>query len=411
MNNKIKMYPAIFALCVICVQCTQYDEYKKYMPDGEKIYPQKVDAIKTYPGKNRVQLEWVLVDPKVTSCIVYYEQGGVQGSTTVAIDTRGNYENDTIRVIIPNLEETTYAFKIISYDDLGHASISVETEESVYGEMYERSLLNRALKNAMVDEIEGLQLEWYDAENTEVGLKIDYTDNSGENRTMMVSNTETTFTISDLKVGEPIYYSTVYRPVADAIDVFYSQTVRASYYANITPQVMRNTERPFLTGNQIVDNLGAPVADRFEALYWTANDEMRKNGNVNYGTRGGTLYIWTSSTALFPGVINGKLYQTVELEAGNYRFDAQLYEVTNIQAGNFVYVVAALGNDLPDLNNIEQSLGITPILNGINAPDKLSVEFTLSEKNFVSLGFFLNVSNAASTGMVHFNKVELWEQK
>ena len=109
MKNKLKWYPVIVILCIICVHCTKYDEYKKYMPDGEIIYPQKADAVKTYPGRNRVQLEWVIVDPKVTSCKVFYEQDGIQGEIPVPMNS-DNFENN-ISIIIPNLEETDYTFK------------------------------------------------------------------------------------------------------------------------------------------------------------------------------------------------------------------------------------------------------------------------------------------------------------
>ena len=223
MKNIIKWYPVIVILSITCTYCTKSDEYKKYMPDGEIIYPQKADSVKTFPGRNRIQLEWVIIDPKVTSCKIIYEQAGIQGSTTVPVHGSG-YENDTIRVIIPDMEEANYRFKIVSYDDFGHTSIPVETEEQAYGEMYENSLLNRMLQSTSLDEDENLlQLEWYEAEATETGIKIDYTDVDGNNRTITVAASETSTTIPDFKITEPIYYSTMYRPVPSAIDIFYAK--------------------------------------------------------------------------------------------------------------------------------------------------------------------------------------------
>src|SRR5690606_32616875 len=116
---KIKWYHTIAVCCILFAHCTPYDEYKNFMPNGEIIYPQKAASVKTYPGKNRIQLEWVISDPKVTHCKVLYEQGGIQNETTV----QKNMDNDTTRVVISNLEETLCKFKIISYDDFGHASI------------------------------------------------------------------------------------------------------------------------------------------------------------------------------------------------------------------------------------------------------------------------------------------------
>ena len=214
----------MFVLCIVCMHCTKFDEYKKYMPDGEIIYPQRADSVKTYPGRNRIQLEWVLIDPKVTSCEVFYEQDGVQNSSVVNTNGSG-YENDTISIVIPDLNETTYVFKIVSYDDLGHTSIPVETVESAFGEMYEGTLLNRLLKSYSYSEGEGLTLEWHNASATEIGITLDYTSINGNSQTIMVSSSEISTSIPDFKISEPLYYSTMYKPVPAAIDTFYAQTV------------------------------------------------------------------------------------------------------------------------------------------------------------------------------------------
>ena len=132
MKNKIKWYPGILVALLLCVHCTPYDDYKKFMGGGDIIYPQKPDSLKTYPGKNRMQLEWLIVDPKVASCKIFYEQSGIRDSTEVQLEARKGFENDTTRVIISNLEETSYAFKIISFDAFGNVSIPVEAEDLVY---------------------------------------------------------------------------------------------------------------------------------------------------------------------------------------------------------------------------------------------------------------------------------------
>jgi hypothetical protein len=224
--NKIRWYPVIVVLCFVCVQCSKYDEYKKYMPNGEIIYPQKPSSVKTYPGKNRVQLEWVIVDPKVTSCKIAYKQENIQKDTTVVIPERGTGSNDTIRVIVPDLKETAYVFEIVSYDDFGNVSIPVEVEEEVYGEIYETTLSNRLLKDYSYDKENGLQLEWYDADETEIGMELYYTDINGNNQMILVAGSETSTTISDYKYGEPLFNISLYKPVPSAIDTFYTEKQR-----------------------------------------------------------------------------------------------------------------------------------------------------------------------------------------
>ena len=401
-ENKVKWIPVIVVLCVIFTSCTRFDEYKKYMPEGEIIYPQKADSVNTYPGRNRIQLEWAIIDPKVSSCEVFYEQSGIQGKITVPVHGSGNYKNDTVRVTIPNLEETNYKFKIVSYDNLGHASIPVETEEQVYGERYERSLNNRQLKSVEYDaDKSSLNVVWYNADANEIGIDVKYTDIQGGKQSLFLTPSETNKTISDFKVSEPLVYKTQYKPTATAIDLFYAQTkeVLIPYWKNITAEVLSNTASPFTRGAHI-------MMDRFYlAEGWTANAAASANGNIDgYGPRNDALTMWTYSG--FPTITNGKLYQTVSLEAGKYRFNAFVFETGS--SGYQVYATASSGNELPNTDDVEsQALGFIRVPSGIamGANVKISFEFTLTTKSIISLGF---AGTLTGNQQVFFSKVELW---
>lgn len=408
-DKKIKgYYMVMLVCCILFSNCTQSDDYKKYMPDGEKIYPQKADSVKTFPGKNRIQLEWTIIDPKVTSCKVIYEQNGIQSETTVPVNTAGNYNNDTIRIIIPGLEETVYTFKIISYDDFGHTSIPVEAEETAYGEVYEQSLLNRTLKSYSFDELKGLTLEWYAAEATEIGIRLAYTDLQGVNRTMFIPNTEISTSIPDYKISEPLYYSAMYKPKPAAIDTFYTQTAeqRIPYWVNLTPDRLKNTEFPFIRGDMVSQNR------YYKAVDWNYNDAGLANGNVD-NNLGGTLVIIAYSTWGVGTIKDGKLFQTVELDAGTYRYDVTVAETSNPMGP--AYIAVALGNELPNTEKVEsEALAFVRPPTGIprGSSQLYSLEFDLSEKCFVSLGFVVTFEPPAGTiHQVHFRKVELWEKR
>jgi len=377
-RNKMKWYPWVILLCLISVKCTKYDAFDTYMPDGEIIYPQKADAVEIYPGKNRVQLEWVIIDPKVTSCVVYYEQGGIQGSSTVPIQGRSDYTNDTIRVIIPDLEETTYSFKIVSYDDFGNASVPVEIDETVYGEVYEKYLSNRAIKNSAYNSDEGLSIEWLGARDTEINIIVEYTDINGDNRTIIIPSSETSTSIPDFNVNEPLYYTTAYKPVPSAIDLFFAPKVNVMityipYWKNITADFLKNTKMPFT-------NTGILAPGGFYNLNeWIINAAAAENGTSAQG-RGYVLSLWTWNN---PTVDNGKVYQTIELEPGTYRFDATIYET---RPNTNAYLVVALGNDLPNTNDVPQnSLGYIRVPDNIavGALPTISTEFTISVKSTV----------------------------
>jgi len=269
MKNKIKWFPVVLVLCIVLAHCTKSDEYKKYAPDGEKIYLQRAYSVKTYPGKNRIQLEWVLVDPKVTSCQVFYEQGSIQGDTIVQIPEFDKRENDTIRVMILDLEEAAYSFKIVSYDDFGNTSIPVEAEEQAYGKTYEQSLLNSVAKSTAFDFVNNsLTIEWGATGATVIGIKLDYTDTNGDSQVILVDPSESTTTIPDFKLGEPLLCSTIHKPVPSAIDIFLTDRQRI-YIELITNVVLKKPvttsadATPAYTGDKAVDGDKTNAASRW----------------------------------------------------------------------------------------------------------------------------------------------------
>ena len=183
--------------------------------------------------------------------------------------------------------------------------------------------------------------------------------------------------------------------------------VRVVETVDITNEVLTNTGMPF----EYVEPVSgyAPAVRWCVAADWIANETAVQNGNMD--SQRGTLSLWANTTtALYPTIINGKMYQTVELEAGIYKFDVSLF-LTNLDASHRAYIVAALGDELPDAGNVAQALAYTPFINGVGEADAskptISIQFTISEKSVVSLGFLVNYSGGA-TNLSHISKVVLW---
>lgn len=409
MKNYFRLFICIFALSLLCANCTKMDDYKQYIPDGETIYPQKADSLKAFSGKKRIMLEWQIIDPKVDFCQISWFQGTEQKNMDVLIETNSEYDNNTTQVIIDNLEESNYIFTIVSFDKLGNRSIPVEIEQVSYGDMYESSLVNRVIKSKEYMPESGLTIEWYRAEESEINVELNYTSISKEQKNIIISNESTSSFISDFNVEYPFTYKTSYRPDSTAIDIFYAdiQEERVSYYADITDDFLQNTGDPFQLGSMVHDN-------RFYAAPgWIGNTVGTRNGNIdvlkNAPNHGLTLWAWSGYSPL-PSFENGKLFQTIELEAGTYRFDALVYAVSSNL--NRSYIVVALGEDLPDISNISSALASTAVPNNIKEGDTnkptLSVEFELTEKSKVSLGFVANIGHAQET---IYKKVRLFEKR
>ncbi len=399
------MKKIIYAIIVILFwggmyACTQWDEYKKYI-DEEIIYPQKPDSLKTYPGKNRILLEWTIADPKVSSCKVFYNQEGIQDSVIVPVNAEHNYSNDTIRTVIENLIESNCIFNVISYDNLGHSSLTVEAEEFVYGENYEKSLINRTLRSRFVD-TDGLHLQWYPAtDETELEIEINYTDNQGNQKTVFVADSVIANTIADFNVNYPFTYRTSYLPTTTAIDTFYSSLIEDQ----ITfPSGLVNSEAPF----EITDR-GWWFNGRFGDLYgWIVNDAAAANGTVdNY--RAYCMVFWTWAAYNYspsPTISNGKIYQTISLSPGTYSFKATVkYISTSVDE---VYLAVNTGLSLPDVDNVEkEAISYTTVSPGLVEGTVIECEFTIESSVVGSLGL---VGNSSNQNEIVFKKFELIEK-
>ncbi len=397
MKKRTQWYLIIIILCspIIITACSKWDDYKKYI-DENRIYPQKPDSLKVYPGKNRALLEWIIVDPKVTTCKVQYTQEGQKDSVFVPIDKQNNYTSDTIRLIVEDLKETTCYFNIISYDDLDHSSLPVEVEKYVYGEKYQESLLNRLLKSRQLNNND-LVLKWYDASETEVGIELNYKDISNNLKTIFVPDTITSTIISDFNVDYPLTFRTLHLPEPTAIDTFYSsvEEIKISF-----PSELTNAQAPFEVTDKgwWLKNRAGTVSD------WIVNDGVDAQGSVdqNWGRRM-VMWGWAGFTPA-PRITNGKIYQILSLPVGTYLFRSTIFKMSS--QNNQVYLVVNKGHSLPDINSIEtEALSFVNISSTfVNDNDVAICEFTLETPSTVSLGV---VGNVGPDQEVFFQKFEL----
>lgn len=195
----------------------------------------------------------------------------------------------------------------------------------------------------------------------------------------------------------------------DAEPVTINVTQKGGTFVNITDEKLTNYEIPF--------DYGALSCVIFYDLDggWTTNESGRANGNVCVAGDFNCLTFWSYGAGNVNPIINGKLYQTVSLEAGTYHFDAYVgSSAANLQMVN---LAAAIGGELPDMAEWDyvteplvyerisgDELGVD-FFDPENGEWVVSIEFTLDQTRTVSLGF-----NACYVGDadIRFKKVELW---
>ena len=394
--------------------CNDQDAiWQEFLGDGKPlVYPGRALNAEALPGRGRVEISWQNnTDPNVNKARIYWN------SFTDSIELDIVPGAEIIRKVIEPLPEDTYTFVIMTYDDKGNVSVPVEVTGAVYGEMYERSLVNRRMVSNQppaFDKDEGvIKLQFSTANEYEKGIWVYHTnvDNDKNDSTWVeYSVTEPEIRI---KVREPMHFRTVYNP---GIDEFYAPRQRIWYtegsIIDITEDVgLKNTSQPFeYDDNERIGAAGTtptlPGGPRFaRAMDWEYNDEFdgrrwTVSGN-HYNTvdhagqvRGPQPMLFTlDNTAGTTDIINGKKYQTVDMMPGSYEFVIKrIYQEPG--SGDIgVYGAVATGDSLPDVDDLEEdALGYKQLDisnaggSGTSATD-IAIGFTLVEQGPVTLGF------------------------
>lgn len=217
----------------VLFSCGPMDEtYRDFIKNGEIIYTGKVDSLKAWPGKNRMQLTWLLVsDPKITRNVVYWNDK----TDSLSVNVVKTDNVDLITVMIDNLPERVYTFDVYAYDNAGHSSVKAQVIGTVYGTNYSNTLYNRSVSSNVYSTTTGnTTINWFGVSAQAIVMNINYQDVSD------VSHIVTDIPVKDpnypnrakalaaftvlpnYKRGTTYTYRTGYLPIATCIDTFYT---------------------------------------------------------------------------------------------------------------------------------------------------------------------------------------------
>lgn len=202
----------------------------------------------------------------------------------------------------------------------------------------------------------------------------------------------------------------------------YTQNITATYLKNTGPTFTRVMDGTTPVPVPLPEGSTLAATRFFYITDWITNEAGRINGNWD-NTLGQRLCMSGINTGGNPPsqfqVNNGKIYQTVTLPAGRYKFDYHMWHKNNNSIN--VCLVVDVGDDLPDIGpwvaNVNQYLGDIPnALAYIEVPYDLNInqgnpatvyelEFDLDEETTVSMGFVANSRN-----QMLFSKFELWAE-
>lgn len=208
--------------CLALLHCSrQADDFKSFFEGYEVKYPGVPVKIIPAPGKNRVGL---LCLPSPDQSIVKYVVYWNNKSDSVVFNNPAKGA-DTLKLIIPDLNEYVYSFELFTYDEKGNRSIPVNINAvRAYGELYESRLLNRPFNVANPYVVNGdgsIQLNFSEPDTINVYTSVRYTTNADEIEELELFAEDASITLPDYKPGTKVAYRSAYIPVLNSIDTFF----------------------------------------------------------------------------------------------------------------------------------------------------------------------------------------------
>ncbi len=381
--------------CIATIACTPMDAYRDFVPNGEITYTGKVDSIKTFSGNGRVVIQGLLTsDPRIVQVGALWNDY----RDTLMLDVVRSENVDTILFEIDNLEENTWNFILKTYDEEGNTSVPVYAIAQAYGARYISTLSNRYLSTPIY---EGgvLTAEWAEADYLSNLLGTEFVYVNAENEEVLLwkdpSANDKLIEISDYKVGTTIKYRSLYIPDETCVDTFYTayDEVAVLSLKNVTSTYLKNYASPIQYATYDGKRWGT-LAD------WKFTNDIKTTTDGLYGgfeMRSGVGCISLEAGWGLKACPNGKIYQTMTLPAGDYRF--QINVSANGSAGT-KYMVVSKGTELPDFTAVlSSSIAFADISAGV-------ISFTLEEESEVSIGFVCNLPGNGEYAKI--SNVSLW---
>ncbi|BDD08622.1 hypothetical protein FUAX_10540 [Fulvitalea axinellae] len=225
MNAYKLLLLSCVALCVFSCQ-DMYEVHEEFVDGKEIVYAPKVDSVLVRPGNGRMELGMMTINSKnVTKMRVTWDNGKKSFEQAVEITD----EEQTVSVLLEEMEEKAYNFRVYAIDKEGNVSIETRAFGLVYGEIYRKNITNRSLLEKKFDkDRKMLYLNWFDAPKNSYGVELKYTDATGTQKEISFENDISMSDLPGAVPGSKISYRTKYKPEENAIDFFYTDWKEAT---------------------------------------------------------------------------------------------------------------------------------------------------------------------------------------
>ena len=203
--------------------CSDMNEnFETYMENGEIVYIGKADSVKTFAGKDRFLIEFIVRDPRANALYIYWSQR--KDSVVIPIAEHDPYDIFSVYVGGDQnpLKHGSYTLELISKNEDMFRSVPVVTSVNVYGESFAQTLVPKIIKD--IKNVSGtVTITWGGAiSEKEVGVALEYVNALQHDTTVFRTTAElkTATVLSDIDLTQGLAYKTLYLPEPTAVDTF-----------------------------------------------------------------------------------------------------------------------------------------------------------------------------------------------
>ena len=210
MRNNILTALIIPLAALSIASCTSQDHiYQEWVKEGGYDYPAKAINMSCLQGYQKVTVMWEKpMDPAVKRAVLYWDNY----AKSMDIDY-ADYPDGKVSVVIDSLEDRSYTFDVVNFDDEGNRSLASELTVSPYGDSWLVSRSERAVVSAIMDGNDA-KIEMTKSTDEMVATRFRYRDLNGEwvECTTILKPGENEVTFPNAMRGKKFKYSSSFCP-------------------------------------------------------------------------------------------------------------------------------------------------------------------------------------------------------
>lgn len=233
-------------LLALCSCDRQDDTYRQFIVPGGYNYPAKPLDVRTRSGYLKVEISWaVSLDPAVKSAKIYWDsrRDSVDVDYSTAVGGR-------VTKVIDKLEDRSYSFDIVNFDDKGNGSLPLEVTVSPYGDGW---LSTHAERRVAFAEMEGTDaiITMGNPMGEMVSTKFRYRNSTGNlvELEQTLSADEYIIVLPDAKKGSIFEFQSSYVPEYGLDVVWSGNWIKSSVPISYSFDISRSTAS--VTDNQV----------------------------------------------------------------------------------------------------------------------------------------------------------------